>query len=136
MARPSLAVLAALAGALALIESVLILTGLLPPVLSYSPGNLVFAIARLAVVAYAGISFAGAGVKKAALNGALVALVANAVICLATLAGMFVFRVPVMGLPAMNTIPLLIVLALTLVANVLLGTVIAAGAALLAGKRK
>ncbi len=132
---PDLASLAAFAGVLSLLEAALIISGALPPALSYSPGNVLFALARIAVIAYAGWT-AGAGLKKAALNGAIVSFAANIVICLATLAGTFWLRVPVLGVSAPDSAALLVVLVVALLANVLLGAVIAAAAALLAGKTR
>jgi hypothetical protein len=131
---PDLTALAAFAGVLSLAETGLVISGILPPVLSYSPGNILFSLARIAVIAYAG--WTAGGLKKAALNGALVSFVANLVICLATVAGKFYFMVPVLGISTPNSASLLLVLAIILAANVLLGAVIATGAALLAGKIK
>ena len=65
----------AAAALLSIIEPALILVGVLSPILSYSPGNLVFSILKLVVITYYGIYFSDLGLKRCALLGAIVAAI-------------------------------------------------------------
>ena len=55
--------------ATSVIEAALAAFGMITPVLSYSPANFLFAIARLAIVVYAGIGYSAVGAVHAALRG-------------------------------------------------------------------
>jgi hypothetical protein len=126
---PNLMQLSALIALVSLIEVGLIIAGILPPIASYSPGNLVFLFARLAIYVYAGILFAKEGVKKAARNGAILALVSALIVCAGSLTGKFLLGKSVLGIPAPNTESLILILILVILGNTLMGTLIAGLAA-------
>jgi len=110
---------------LAVIEVALIVTGFLSPVLSYSPGNLVFTFARFAIVVYAGVFSAKEGLKKSALNGSAIAFAASLAICIiAFFAGSY-FGVPVLGLSVPNLPYKILMFAIIVVENTLLGAIVA-----------
>ncbi len=76
-----------LSGALAAFECGLILSGLLPPLSSYSTGQIVFGLIIVAMVVYMGWGYAGLGFKRVAIKGAIMALVSVAVVSLALVVG-------------------------------------------------
>ncbi|MGC8851462.1 MAG: hypothetical protein ACP5O3_04575 [Candidatus Micrarchaeia archaeon] len=120
---------------LSLVEVGLIIFGVLPPVLSYSLGNLLFTFAVLAVIVYAGIIFASLGLKKVALKGAALGFASTGVLCAAALLSSVFFKKPVLGLPAPNAESLALMLALVVIENAVLGAAVAALAAFLAKSR-
>lgn len=119
---------------LSIAEVSLIFFGALSPVLSYSQGNLLFALARFAIILYAGIVFAEQGLKKAALNGAMLGFAFSSIICLAALAGKTLFNSPILGISVQNQGSLVVMLILVTLENTLFGAIVAAGAAWASGK--
>lgn len=128
--------LAVLVAVLSVFEVVLINLGALPPVLSYSPGNLLFAFARLALVAYAGFVLAWKGMKKTALNGAALSMVATLIICGFSLATMMHIGKPVLGLPVTNIESLLLLFVMIIFENAIISAAIAVIFAFIAKKMK
>ena len=125
--------IAAVVVLLSAMEAVLVALGALPQVLSYSPGNILFSLAKLAVIAYAGIVSAPEGLKKIALNGALLGFAGAAALCVFSLMGSALFGKTILGLPPVpNAAPLAILLALTLITNAVLGTIVATTAGFIA----
>ncbi len=120
-----LACLAAAVAAITLIEIALIIGGVLQPVSSYSPGNLLFALARIAVVAYAGIVFAKQGLKKAAANGAILGLTTAVIMCLVSLASKPFFNKSIIGLSASSNGMLAILFALLVLQNAVIFAAVA-----------
>jgi len=108
------------------IEVILIVLGILPPILSYSPGNLLFSFAHLVVVAYAGTIVAKEGLKKSAMNGAVIAFAASFSICLLAFFCSSFFGVPVLGVRIAGIVPELLVFAIIIIENTLLGALAAA----------
>jgi hypothetical protein len=106
------------AAALAALESVLILGGLLTPVMAYSPGNIIFLSARFLLLLYAGWS---CGMKDAAIRGSLISATAVLVFILFSLAGATLAR-PVLGVPA-QSLPVLYIILMAM--NSILGAIIA-----------
>jgi hypothetical protein len=118
---------------LSLIESGLVLAGLLPPVLSYSPGNLLFSLASLAVIFCLGWTLAKLKWKQIALKSGLAMLAGVIVICLAALLGNYINK-PVLGIQVQSFSMLLLVLAFIIIENVLLAVILALVAAFIARK--
>lgn len=120
-----------LVAALSALEGALILAGILPPISSYSAGNILFLLARAAVVAYAGWKVAKPGVG-AALKGAMLAFASSIVMVAAVLAGQII-RKPVFGISVPPSQYALLnsalILALNILASVLLGAIVAVLAA-------
>lgn len=121
--------LATLAIIVSVVEAVLVFSSILPSVLSYSAGNLVFAVIRLALVAYAGMIVAREGLRRAAINGGFVSLATVLAICVISLVGKFLYLKPLLGISVFSYFGLAAVVALLIVENVLLGAFVAACAA-------
>lgn len=109
---------------ISLLEVILILIGAVSPVTSYSPGNIALLLARLAVFVYAGVIFAKAGAKKAALNGAVLGAADALVICAGSVAGKTLGK-PVLGIIVPNTETMILLFLVILVENAALGAVLA-----------
>ncbi|MFH0884860.1 MAG: hypothetical protein V1861_04070 [Candidatus Micrarchaeota archaeon] len=124
--------LAAAVASLSALEAVLVALGVLPPVLSYSPGNILFSLAKLVTIACAGVIFAQEGLKKSALNGAILGGTGAASLCIFSLLGSILFGKIVLGLPPVNIASLVILLAFTIITNAVLGTIVAAIAGFIA----
>jgi len=114
---------------LSLLEALLIIIGILPPVLKYSPGNVVFSLAQFAVIVYAGVVFAPQGLKKAASNGAILAFAMAATLCVVGLISSALFRRSVLGLSSPNIETSLFLFIIIIIENAILGAVVAAIAA-------
>ncbi len=121
---------------LSVLEVALIFSGLLPPIFSYSPGNIVFALARLSVIAYIAYSGAKNGVVEAAKNGAVLSLASVVAMCLAALASGLWLKKPVLGISAPSDAALFQILAFLLLGNVILGAAIAVMVAAIAVRIK
>jgi hypothetical protein len=117
---------------LSALEALSIIYGVLPPVLSYSPGNLLFSFVKLAVIAYIGIISAHEGLKRSALFGAILGFSGAAALCVFSLFGTALSGRPMLGLPALGTLQLSAALASIVISNAILGALLAAisGAAL------
>jgi hypothetical protein len=112
-------------GALAVLEVALVFAGALPPVLSYSPVGVLFSLARLLLIAWAGYSAAGPGWGKAAWRGALLGAEYSALLCFAALAGKALSLNPVLGVGVPDSVSLALLLAAIVAANSLLGALVA-----------
>ncbi|NYZ74049.1 hypothetical protein H0O00_02815 [Candidatus Micrarchaeota archaeon] len=130
----TLAILAAAIVSLTIAEVALIGVGILPPVLSYSLGNLFFSLLRLALAVYGGLLVAKKGLGAAAFNGALLLFAGSLTLCIATLAGSTYLGRPILGLAAPDTFSMILLLSITVVENTLLGAVLAAIAAFVSNK--
>ena len=119
----------AASAALALLEVVLIYFEILPPALSYSPGNLLFSLGMLALVAYAGFASAQQGLGKAVLNGAAVSIAASLTLSISSIVLKTCGR-PILGISAADQLSVYLLLVLIILENTLLGAIIAALAAL------
>jgi hypothetical protein len=106
------------------IEVALIVLGILPPILSYSLGNLLFSFAHLVVVAYAGMIVAGEGLRKSAQAGGAVAFTASFAICILAFFCSSFFHVPILGVHVAGTVPELLVFAMIIVENTVLGALV------------
>jgi len=114
---------------ISLLEGVLILSGVIPPVLFYSPANIIFSLAGLAVVAYTGIIYAKEGIFTASKYGALVSFASALAFCLSELFSHLFLNAPVLGIRLPDIPSLLFMLAIIVVENTLLGGIIAGLAA-------
>ena len=119
--------------AISAVEAALAAFGMVPPVLSYSPANFLFAIARLAIVVYAGMEHA-AGAAHAALRGGALFLASSLTLCVSVFAAQGIATHPILGVFALdNTLPALF--AIIVLENALVGAAIAAAVAWLSGQR-
>jgi hypothetical protein len=80
------------------IEPALIIAGILPPVYTFSPGNILFALADYAVVAYVAFSRADEGLRVSAINGLALGFASASIICSAGLIGSNIYGMPVIGI--------------------------------------
>jgi hypothetical protein len=119
---------------LAVLEGLLILAGVLPPISSYSAGIVAFSLAQMAVVAYMGISLAKIGFKKVAVKGALAGLVMMAVVSVFSVIG-YMYGIPVLGIPVQSAAYLPVALISMAIANALLFAAFAVVGALLVPKK-
>jgi len=125
--------LAGIAAFLSLFESALILMGMLAPVATYSPGNVVFLIARSIIILYSGWIVSKSGIKQAARNGIVIASASTMVFILASIFG-FLIRTPLLGMEMnANPIAIGIMLIAVLIANIILDAILASIAAFIAG---
>jgi len=122
----------ALAVAVAAAELILIMAGAVAPLMYNSIGNMLFSLIEVALIAALGWGSAREGVKKAALKGAGLMLACAALLGIATIVGMQSGR-PVLGIAATKT-QLAFILAIVAAENMLLGALIAAASAWLAGR--
>jgi len=128
--------LAGIAAFLALIESALVLMGMLAPVATYSPGNMIFLVARSIIILYSGWVISKSGIKQAARNGIVIAGASTMVFVIASIFG-FLIRTPVLGMElSANPLAIGIMLIVVLIANIILGAILASIAAFIAGFTK
>jgi hypothetical protein len=123
--------LAGIVTALSLCEAGLVAAGALSPVLSYSLGNLLFAAARLGVVAYSGMRASGR-LSRAAFNGAILSGVSSLVLCLSSVVAKSAFGTPILGVSAPEGVMLVVFFAVIIVSNAVVGAVLAALVAVIA----
>lgn len=125
----------AIIAALAAIQAGLILGGILPPMSVNSLGNVLFNIARLSIIAYAGWARSLQGFKDAVKYGAIAALVGVIVIFAAIFIGMSI-NIPVLGVAFPSQSYLMLFLIVMAIANVFLGAIVAVIGAWLGRKFK
>jgi len=125
----------ALIAALAAIQAGLILGGILPPISVNSSVNVLFNVARIGIVAYAGWMLSKNNFKDAAINGAIAALAGIIITFAATFIGM-AMSIPVLGMAFPSQSYLMLTLVVMLIANVFLGAIVAVFGAWLGRKFK
>ncbi len=118
---------------LAGLQTGLILVGILPPLSVNTLANILFLLARIAIIGYAGWIFSGLGFKEVAIKGGIVTLASVIPVSLATFIGMMVHK-PVLGINFTSQIYLLINLLIIAIINVMLGAVLAVIGALIGRK--
>lgn len=124
MKKKSLSFFILLIAALSLIESVLILSGVLQPVASYSLGNLLFSFAKIVLIIYAGIIYSGEGLKRSAFYGGVLEFVAVSVIALFSFISTAYLKKPVLGI-SVPSVSYPLVMFILISENVLLGMIVA-----------
>jgi len=92
----------ALFAAIAALQSILILSGFLPSLLSYSAGNILFGLVVVALLVYMGWSFDRLSLKKIAVKGTIAAVISSVIISIATLIGHEIMR-PILGISLSST---------------------------------
>ncbi len=119
---------------LSLIEVLLILSGLLPPVSSYSAVNLPLKLLRWGVIVYVAVTLKESLVKSAT-KGAILSFAGISIICMGTFVGNYLGK-PVLGVPVYSMIHFYVVLIILILENVLVGALVAACSVLIAKKLK
>lgn len=94
---------------LSLLQPVLIISRVLPPISSYSIGNVLFSIAWLALIAYLALSRADEGLLKSAMNGAVLGFEGSLITCASALVGTRFYGTPVLGIVADPRQPLILI---------------------------
>ncbi len=133
-APTSLLKLAALVAFLYLIEIGLILLGIIPPFLTYSPGNLLFSLATIAIVIYAGTKSSKLGLNRAAFSGAILSFIGAFLISVASVINVLYIRVALLGVSVENDAQLLVFLFSLVFLYTLTGVIIAVLAAVIKDK--
>jgi hypothetical protein len=93
--------------AIVALQSLLIISGVLSPLSSYSTDNILFNLVVMVIVIYMGWNLAKLGLKKVAIKGVIAAIVSVFVIFLFSIVGYFIER-PVLGiqLPSIYYLPI------------------------------
>ena len=119
---------------LSLAQIALILQGILPPLSDNTPGNILFWLAKQAVVAYAIWTNARSGLRSSFTAGLAVSIVGLLVMYLAAAVYVGDAWNPVLGVQAENLGQSLLVLSVTLIVNIAINVVIVGIIALAAKK--
>lgn len=117
----SLAKLTALMAVIYLIEIGLILAQIIPVVLSFSPGDLLFSLVNFLTVIYASVAFAKSGLNRVALNGAILSFIGPVLISVAVVVSMLYIHIPILGALIANNTQLLMLLVSLVLLNVSVG---------------
>ncbi|MBS3068767.1 hypothetical protein J4441_00180 [Candidatus Micrarchaeota archaeon] len=120
-----LGMLVALAMAVSLLEVALIFARILPPIASYSWGNVLFMLARIGIVVYTGVAFAKPDLRVSFINGATVSFAASFAMCVGAIVGFLHVHKPVLGIVIWDSGFLQILIVIIMAANTLIGTLIA-----------
>jgi len=117
-----------------IIESGLVLGGFIPPISTYSPGNLIFIFLKLILIVISAVYFYKLGVKKCTVNGAILGLVTSFIVALLSFIGKG-YGKPVLGLNVPGNYYWLMI-GFIVLQNVILGAVVAALSCWIARKIK
>jgi len=82
---------------LAALEGGLVLAGIMPPISSYSIGQIILSLAGIGTTAYMGWTFAKTGMKKVAIKGTIAGTISIAIILLSAAIGLMA-GIPVLGM--------------------------------------
>ncbi len=85
---------------LSVLEPILIILGVLPPILSYSLGNLLFAFLEIVIIIRLAYSRSDEGIKESAINGAVLGFTMASILVASGLIGSEYFEKPVLGISA------------------------------------
>ncbi|VVB67766.1 Uncharacterised protein [Candidatus Norongarragalina meridionalis] len=116
------------------LEAALIASGLLPVITAYDAGNLLFTVAFDALLIYVGWMMAKP--KEAAVKGATLMGGAALSLCVVGMLSKMLGGRPVLGISVPSTLWLIVVFALIVVLNAILGAVVAGVAAIAAERMK
>ena len=117
------------------LQAGLILVGILPALSVNSSANMLFLIARIAIIGYTGGIFSGPGFKEAAIKGGIVTLVSVIAIYSGVFIGIIVHK-PVLGISFESQSNFLFYLLIMGIINVLFGIILAVIFALIGRKFK
>lgn len=121
---------------LSLTESALIFFDILPPLSSYSLGDLLFTLVKLAVIVWVGIIFCGEGLKKSALYGGILGFTSSSIFSLAAFISSTYFKKPILGISVPFGASYFLTIAIIILENILLGVIIAVCASWITKKLK
>jgi hypothetical protein len=109
---------------LSFIEPALIIAGILPPIFTFSLGNILFALAGYAVVAYVAFSRADEGLKASAINGLALGFTSASIICSSGLIGSNIYGMPVIGISVDSKQSLFSILIMLIIESTILVTIL------------
>lgn len=115
--------------ALSFLECLLILLNIIPPILTYSPPNMAFALAYFAILALGGWE-SHSGLKEAAKAGALISLGRLAVVIIAAIVG-YQIGTPVIGMEIPPGMPISALYLFIIIENLIVAAIISAAFALI-----
>jgi hypothetical protein len=109
---------------LSLLEPLLIFFGVLPKILSYSPGNLLFSFARLLVIAYVAYSRADETLETSALNGTVLGFTFSSLLCASGLVASYYYWKPILGISVTSSVSFISVLVFFIAENTVAGALL------------
>jgi ABC-type multidrug transport system permease subunit len=116
---------------LSLIEIALVSMDLIPPVFSYSLGNLIIMTLVMVVVIYAGVVYSEESLRKSVLAGASLGFAVSTIVCIAELLSSIYLKKSVLGISIDTHLSLFILLVLIIALNSILDAFITMLVALL-----
>ncbi|VVB59629.1 Uncharacterised protein [uncultured archaeon] len=116
--------LIALMAVVVIVQMVLIIGEILPPLAVNSSGNLLFDFAKTAIIAYTGWAFSKSGLKEATTKGVVVTLAGVLITFVAVLIGVVAHR-PVLGMVLPSGIYFVLNLLVIGIANIIFGAIVA-----------
>jgi hypothetical protein len=125
-----------LVAVLSLIESALIFFEILPPLSSYSLGNILFTLVKLAVIIWMGIVFYEKGLGKSALYGGILGFTSSSIFALVAFISRIYFKKPILGIAIPSGVSYFLTIAIIILENILLGAIIAVCASWITKKLK
>ncbi|NYZ75989.1 hypothetical protein H0N98_01940 [Candidatus Micrarchaeota archaeon] len=111
---------------LSVLEPILIVLGMLPPIFSYSLGNLLFAFLELIIIIQLAYSRSDEGIKESVINGAVLGFTMASILVASGLIGSNYFEKPVLGISAVTQLSRLQILGLLILGNTILFALISA----------
>jgi hypothetical protein len=111
---------------LSVLEPILIVLGMLPPIFSYSLGNLLFAFLELIVIIQLAYSRSDEGIKESVINGAVLGFTMASILVASGLIGSQYFEKPVLGISAETQLSRLQILGLLILGNTIIFALISA----------
>lgn len=121
----------AAAGIVSLVEVLLIFGGYLPPVFSYSPSNLLFVLARYALVAYTAAAYARQDLKISAITGAFVGFAGAFVTTMSSSLNYLYIHKAVLGVLVWSRQEMFVLMMSTILQNMAIGAIVGAAAGFL-----
>jgi hypothetical protein len=122
--------------ALSLAECLLIFLEILPPLSSYSLGDVLFTLVKLVVIAWMGIAFYGKGLGKSALYGGVLGLTSSSIFSLAAFISSTYFEKPILGISIPSGTSYFLMILIIILENILLGVILAVCASWITKKLK
>lgn len=121
---------------LSLIESALISFEILSPLSSYSLGDMLFTLVKLAVIIWMGIAFYEKGLGRSALYGGILGFTSSVVFALVSFISSTYFRKPILGISIPSGTSFFLMISIIIIENILLGVILAVCASWITKKLK
>ncbi len=121
---------------LSMLEPILIIFGVLPPLFSYSPGNILFALLEIVIIIRLAYSRSDEGIRDSAINGAVLGFAMASILVASGLIGSTYFEKPVLGISTETQLSRFQIIAFIILENTILFAFISILTSLLAKKFK